>query len=146
MTNRHPATPPESAYPQHLWPDYAQAKNQPPAATQGTGPAGWPGGYSEQSATGHAFPGEAIGNARRGSGVFGVTAFVLGVLAVVAPLLPMDMTGFRQYVAFPFAVPGITLAAVGLAAHRHARPAAAAGLILSTLALGIATFMTVTFH
>jgi hypothetical protein len=73
-----------------------------------------------------------------------VLALVLGLAAVVAPFLPMDMTGYRQYAAFPCAVPALVLALAGLIGNRRGKPAAAIGAITSVLALCIGAFMLVT--
>jgi hypothetical protein len=71
----------------------------------------------------------------------GVLALVLGVVALVVPFLPMDMTGFRQYAAFPFAFPGIGFATAGLSGRRRGKPLAVLGAILCTLALMVGRIM-----
>jgi hypothetical protein len=107
-----------AGYPQHLWPDYAQSPNDP--AWQAHAPAS---------------------GRTKGSALPGVLAFVLGLVALVAPFLPMDMTGFRQYAAFPFALPGIGLAIAGLIGARSGKPLAVVGAVLCVLALGIGAVM-----
>jgi hypothetical protein len=108
----------DARYPQHLWPDYAQAPNDP--AWQPQAPV----------------PGQP-----KGTALLGVLAFVLGLVALVAPFLPIDMTGFRQYAAFPFALPGVGLAIAGLIGARRGKPLAAVGAVLCVLALGIGAIM-----
>jgi hypothetical protein len=75
-----------------------------------------------------------------------VLAFVLGLAALVAPFLPMDMTGFRQYAAFPFALPGVGLATAGLIGARRGKPLAAVGAVLCVLAFGIGAIMVVNYR
>jgi hypothetical protein len=120
--NAHPGPPqphphpqqPGPAYPQHLWPTYAQ---QPV-------PAGPP----------------------KGGALLGLAAVILGLAGLAAPLLPMNMDGFRQYAAFPFALPGIALAIAALTGHRGAKPLGAIGAILCALALAVGTFMVITLN
>ncbi|WP_371401892.1 DUF308 domain-containing protein [Kribbella sp. NBC_00662] len=107
-----------AGYPQHLWPDYAQAPNDP----------AWQ-------------PQAPVSGQPKGSAVLGVLAFVLGLAALVAPFLPVDMTGFRQYAAFPFALPGVGLAIGGLTGDRRGKPLAVVGAVLCALALGIGAVM-----
>lgn len=107
-----------AGYPQHLWPDYAQAPHDP----------AWQ-------------PQAPVTGRPKGSAVLGVLAFVLGLAALVAPFLPVDMTGFRQYAAFPFALPGIGLAIAGLTGDRRGKPLAVVGAVLCALALGIGAIM-----
>ena len=133
MTYGQPTDPRTQApheYPQQLWPDYAQASQHPmsgppPAADWGTR--------------------QPVGRPAR-SAVLGVLALLVGLAALAAPFLPMDRTGFRQYVALPLAVPGIALAAAGLIGKRRGKPAAAIGLLLSALAFAIGAYMLLTFR
>jgi hypothetical protein len=105
---------PGPEYPQHLWPDHAQ---QP---APGGSPAGKPA---------------------KGSGLPAVASLFLGLAGLVAPFLPMAMDNFRQYAAFPFAVPGLALGIAGLIGRRRAQPLAAIGAMVSVLALGIGAYM-----
>jgi hypothetical protein len=71
-----------------------------------------------------------------GSGIWrGAVAVVLGVVGCVAPLLPIDLTGVREYLAFPFGLVGLVLAAVTATAYRRGRPLAITGAVLCGLAL-----------
>lgn len=65
----------------------------------------------------------------------GLAALVLGLLGLVLPLLPVDMTGFRAYVALPFGLAGLTLGVLGCVGRRRGKPVAAIGAVLSFLAL-----------
>ncbi|MFJ7211764.1 hypothetical protein [Amycolatopsis sp. NPDC098790] len=65
----------------------------------------------------------------------GVAALVLGLLALVLPFLPVDMTGFRAYVPFPFGLAGLVLGVLGCVGRRSGKPMAAVGIALSALAL-----------
>jgi hypothetical protein len=110
---------PGTDYPQHLWPDHAQ---QP-------APSGSP-----------------AGKAAKGSGLPAVAALILSVAGLVVPFLPMAMEGYRQYTAFPFALPGFALAIVGLTGRRRAQPLAAIGAMVSVLALGIGGYMVLAYN
>jgi hypothetical protein len=66
-----------------------------------------------------------------------VAALVLGLLGCVLPLLPVDMTGVRAYVAFPFGVAGLALGVVGCVGRRRGKPLAAIGAGLSVVALAL---------
>ncbi|MFI5692354.1 hypothetical protein ACIA58_10985 [Kribbella sp. NPDC051586] len=114
-------------YPQHLWPDYAQAPNDPAWRAQ-----------AQAQARAAAQP--------KGSALLGVLAFVLGLMALVAPFLPVDMTGYRQYAAFPLALPGLGLAIAGMIGSRGGKPLAAVGAVLCALALAIGAFMVFTYR
>ncbi|WUJ69277.1 hypothetical protein OG809_29740 [Kribbella soli] len=112
-----------AGYPQHLWPDYSQAPTDP--AWQPQAPvAGQP----------------------KGTAMLGVLAFVLGLAALVAPFLPVDMTGFRQYAAFPLALPGVGLAIAGLIGARRGKPLAVVGAVLCVLALGVGWIMVLNYR
>ncbi|TDO55407.1 hypothetical protein EV651_114103 [Kribbella sp. VKM Ac-2571] len=115
---QQPAPPAGHGYPQHLWPEHAQ---QPVAAV--------PSGVDRPM----------------GSAVPGVLALLVGLAGLVAPFLPfsnlIDRFPVRQYLAFPFALPALALAVAGLAGNRRGKPAAAIGLILALLALGVGAIM-----
>jgi hypothetical protein len=85
-----------------------------------------------------------------GSAVLGVLARLLGLAGLVAPLLPfsnlVDRFPIRQYLAFPFALPALALAIAGLAGNRRGKPAAAIGLILALLALGVGAIMVYNYN
>ncbi|MGH3489901.1 MAG: hypothetical protein ACRDP8_18585 [Actinopolymorphaceae bacterium] len=66
----------------------------------------------------------------------------LALLGCVLPLLPVDLTGVRAYIAFPFGLIGLLLAVVALAGRWRGLPIAVVGLLLSTLALAIGVAMT----
>jgi hypothetical protein len=102
-------------YPQDLWPDYVREPEQVR-----------PGPAAERPA---------------GSSLMAVLALVLGLVALVVPFLPMDMTGFRQYAALPFALPGIGIAIVGLSGRRRGKPVAVVGAILCAIALVLGRIM-----
>ncbi|WP_410787185.1 hypothetical protein [Kribbella sp. C-35] len=121
QTTTYPQQPPPPAgpgYPQHLWPEHAQ---QPVAAM----PSG--------------------AHRPMGSAVPSVLALLFGMAGLVAPLLPfsnlIDRFPVRQYLAFPFALPALALAIAGLAGNRRGKPAAAIGLILAVLAVGVGAIM-----
>ena len=107
-----------AGYPQHLWPDYSQAPSDP--------------AWQQQA--------PVVGQPK-GTAMLGVLAFVLGLAALVAPFLPVDMTGFRQYAAFPLALPGVGLAIAGLISPRRGKPLAVVGAVLCVLALGVGWIM-----
>ncbi|MEV4150221.1 hypothetical protein AB0J40_41645 [Amycolatopsis sp. NPDC049691] len=65
----------------------------------------------------------------------GIAALVLGLLGLVLPFLPVDMTGFRAYVAFPFGLAGVVLGVLGCIGRRRGKPAAAIGAVVAFLAL-----------
>ena len=114
--------PDRNASPQHLWPDYSQAPSDP--AWQPQAPAEQP----------------------KGTSLLGVLAFVLGLAALVAPFLPIDMTGYRQYAAFPLALPGVGLAIAGLIGSRRGKPLAVVGAVLCVLALGVGWIMVLNYQ
>ncbi|WP_239070246.1 hypothetical protein [Amycolatopsis sp. SID8362] len=72
-----------------------------------------------------------------------VAALVLGLLALVLPFLPVDMTGFRAYVAFPFGLAGLVLGVLGCVGRRGGKPLATIGAVLSFLALVFGLIMVV---
>ncbi|MBX9390808.1 hypothetical protein ACFPZ0_22690 [Streptomonospora nanhaiensis] len=106
----HPA-PPHGPPPPHLRPQ------QPWSRPAG---AGWPGGPPPPPP--------------KGAGL-AVAAVVLGLLGCVVPFLPVDLTGVRHYVAFPFWSAGLLTAVLGCLGRRRGKPLAAAGGALSVLAL-----------
>jgi hypothetical protein len=106
-------------YPQHLWPDYAQRTEA---------------GGSPAADTSKSF------------GLLAVASLVLGLAGLVAPFLPMAMDNFRQYAAFPFALPGLALGIAGLIGRRRAQPLAAIGALVSVLALAIGTYMVFAYN
>ncbi|MQA78475.1 MAG: hypothetical protein GEV10_08350 [Streptosporangiales bacterium] len=59
------------------------------------------------------------------------------------PFLPIDMTGVRPYIAFPFGLPGIVLAIVGCIGRRRGKPLAVVGAILSVVGLVLGGIMLV---
>jgi hypothetical protein len=111
---------PGQNYPQHLWPDYSQQPGPIPSGSPAVEPA-------------------------KGSGLLAVAALILGLAGLVAPFLPMAMDGFRQYAAFPFALPGLGLAIAGLIGRRRAKPLAAIAAMLSVLALAVGAYMVVAY-
>jgi hypothetical protein len=111
---------PGQNYPQHLWPDYSQQPGPSPSGSPAVEPA-------------------------KGSGLLAVAALILGLAGLVAPFLPMAMDGFRQYAAFPFALPGLGLAIAGLIGRRRAKPLAAIAAMLSVLALAVGAYMVVAY-
>ncbi|MER7247774.1 hypothetical protein [Kribbella sp. NPDC000426] len=115
------ANPQQGGAPQHLWPDYAQTPGEP--AWQPQAPA-----------------------QPKGTATLGVLAFVLGLAGLVAPFLPIDMTGYRQYAAFPLALPGVGLAIAGLIGARRGKPVAVVGAVLCVLALGVGWIMVLNYQ
>ncbi|UJW31193.1 hypothetical protein L3Q67_39395 [Saccharothrix sp. AJ9571] len=91
------------------------------------------------------YPGPPGGPERpRGSGP-AVASLVLGLLGLVLPFLPMAMDGFRQYAGLPFAIGGLVFGVVACLGRRRGLPVAVLGLIVSTIAMGIALFMVVSY-
>lgn len=80
-----------------------------------------------------------------GSAVPSVLALLLGIAGLVVPFLPfsnlIDRFPVRQYLAFPFALTALALAIAGLAGNRRGKPAAAIGMLLAVLALGVGAIM-----
>ncbi|QFU92045.1 hypothetical protein [Amycolatopsis sp. YIM 10] len=91
---------------------------------------GWPGGLQPAPPKG---PG------------FAVAALLLGLLGLVLPFIPADLTGIRQYVGLPFAVAGLALGVIGCIGRRRGLPVAVIAVIVSTIALGIGLFMVVSY-
>ncbi|MGH3728478.1 MAG: hypothetical protein ACRDTU_06965 [Micromonosporaceae bacterium] len=60
-----------------------------------------------------------------------VAAVILCFLGYVLPFLPIDLTGVRQYIAFPFGLAGFVLAIAGCTGHRRGKPLAVVAAILS---------------
>lgn len=116
------ATGADSGYPP---PPYPQQPGVQPLAP------GWPGGPPPAPQP-------------RGYG-FAVLAMVLGLLGLVVPFLPFDMTGFRQYTAFPFAIPGVILAILGCVGPYKGKPLAVIGGIVAGFALIIGAIMFVNY-
>ncbi|EOD63142.1 hypothetical protein [Amycolatopsis vancoresmycina] len=74
-----------------------------------------------------------------------VAAVVLGGLGCVVPLLPIDLTGVRAFVAFPFALPGLVSGVLGCVGRRQAKALAVVGVVLSGLALLLGVIMVAGF-
>ncbi|MBO0840893.1 MAG: hypothetical protein J2O49_08745 [Sciscionella sp.] len=72
---------------------------------------------------------------------FAVIALMLGIAGCVVPLLPIDLTGVRAFVAFPPAVLGAVCGIVGLATPRRGKPIAVIGLVLCLVAFVLGTIM-----
>ncbi|MFC3996133.1 hypothetical protein ACFOVU_09425 [Nocardiopsis sediminis] len=70
-----------------------------------------------------------------------MAAVVLGLLGCVLPFLPIDLTGVRPYIAFPFWSAGLATAIVACIGHRRGKPLAVAGAILSVLAMVLEAVM-----
>ena len=75
------------------------------------------------------------------SSVLGLTALVLGLVAVVVPFLPMDMSGFRRYVGLGGGLIVLVVAVLGLMGDRRGKPMAAIGLMLGLLAVLVSALM-----
>lgn len=71
----------------------------------------------------------------------GVAALVLGVLGCVVPLLPIDLSGIRAYLALPFGVAGLTCGLVGVIGRRTGKPVSAVGIAVSAIALVLGVIM-----
>jgi len=98
-------------------------ENSPP-------PQGWtpppPGGY---------WPGPVPQAGPAKSPALGIVAMVLGVIAVVLPLAPFDLTGVRVYLAALFGIPGLVVGIIGATGHRRGKALAATGAVLCGLAM-----------
>ncbi|WP_091619563.1 hypothetical protein [Amycolatopsis saalfeldensis] len=70
-----------------------------------------------------------------------MASLVLGLLACVVPLLPVNLDQVRAYTPFPLAVAGLALAVVGLVGRRRGKAVAVVGAILSVIALALGTIM-----
>ena len=70
----------------------------------------------------------------RGPGM-AIVSLVLGLFGFVVWLLPIDETGVRHYLPFPFALGGLVLAIICLAGRNRGKVMAALGAIFSVLAL-----------
>ncbi|MCR6481506.1 hypothetical protein M8542_01615 [Amycolatopsis sp. OK19-0408] len=103
----------------------------PHPGAAGQPPYGYPPQYGPQQPWGG--PGGPVPPAK-GPGL-GVAALVLGLLALVLPFLPVDMTGFRAYVAFPFGLAGLVLGVLGCIGRRSGKALAVIGAVVSFLAL-----------
>lgn len=118
----HPPVPPPGAMPADpslAYPPPPQPGFHPPAP-------GWPGGPPPAPPSG---PG------------FAVAAMVLGLIGLVLPFLPVDLSGVRQFIALPFALPGLVLAIIGCIGPRKGKPLAVVGGIVSGLALILEAIM-----
>ncbi|MFD2472747.1 hypothetical protein [Amycolatopsis silviterrae] len=114
------AGPPEQQPPQ--WPA------QPPMPPQYPGYAPYPPVYP---------PAPAPAN-----GVWlGTAALVLGLLGCVVPLLPIDLTGIRAYLALPFGLAGLACGIAGLVGRRTGKPLSATGVAVSAIALVLGVVM-----
>ncbi|MGV9293122.1 hypothetical protein [Amycolatopsis sp. NPDC003676] len=71
----------------------------------------------------------------------GVAALVLGLLGCVLPLLPIDLSGIRAYLALPFGLAGLACGLVGVIGRRTAKPLSAAGIAISTIAVLLGVIM-----
>lgn len=111
-------TPPQGPMPPHPYPQQPWIIHNGP---------GWPGGPPPVDRP-------------KGFGL-AVAAVILGLLGCVLPFLPIDMTGVRPYVAWPFGLAGLVLAILGYTGHRRGKPLALAGAILSGLALAVGLVM-----
>lgn len=73
----------------------------------------------------------------------GIVSVVFGLLGVILPFSPVDLSGVRAYVALGCGLAGLVLAVVGLAGNRGGKPVAAAGAILAVLVLALGAYMVV---
>ncbi|MCG3757201.1 hypothetical protein [Amycolatopsis sp. Poz14] len=109
---------------------------------QGMPPAGpgqpWPVQPNVQQYPGYApYPLPAPAN-----GVWlGVSSLVLGVLGCVVPLLPIDLTGIRAYLALPFGLAGLAFGLVGVVGRRTGKPVSGVGIGVSAIALVLGVIM-----
>ncbi|GAA1020409.1 hypothetical protein GCM10009565_08970 [Amycolatopsis albidoflavus] len=105
-------------------------------------PQPWPAQPNPQQYPGYspyppAHPGPAPAN-----GVWlGVAALILGILGCVLPLLPIDLTGIRAYLALPFGLAGLACGLVGVIGRRTAKPVSAVGIAVSAIALVLGMIM-----
>ncbi|GAA4525958.1 hypothetical protein [Amycolatopsis samaneae] len=101
--------------------------SQPNAPVPQPGGAGWPGGPPP---------------ADRPQGMgYAVAALVLGLCACVAPLLPVDLTGVRAYVAFPPGVVGVALGIIGCLGARRGKALAIVGMVLCGIGMLLGVIM-----
>ncbi len=63
----------------------------------------------------------------------GAVAVVSAVLGALLPLLPVNESGVRSYIALPFGLVGLALAIVGCVGYRRGKPLAVTGVVLSAL-------------
>ena len=75
--------------------------------------------------------------------MLGLTALVLGLIAVVVPFLPMNMDGFRRYAGLAGGLIVLVVAVLGLIGDRRGKPMAAIGLLLALLAVLVSAMMFV---
>ncbi|WP_280265499.1 hypothetical protein [Nocardia wallacei] len=68
-------------------------------------------------------------------------AVTLGLLGLVLPFLPMDLTGVRPFLGLPFALGGLVLGIIGCTGGRSGTGLALAGVLVSTLALAVTVIM-----
>lgn len=120
---------PAPQYPQPQYPQQPQAQQQP-----WTDPHGrtWPGGPPPAP--------------RPKSSGLAVVALLLGLAGLVCPFLPMNLDRIREYVAFPFALPGLALAVVACIGPRRGKPVAVIAWMLSFLALAVGAIMVFNYH
>ncbi|MBN9744646.1 hypothetical protein DMP23_26800 [Amycolatopsis sp. A1MSW2902] len=71
----------------------------------------------------------------------GVLSLVLGVLGCVVPLLPIDLTGIRAYLALPFGLAGLAFGLVGVVGRRTGKPVSGVGIGVSAIALVLGVIM-----
>ena len=70
-----------------------------------------------------------------------IVALALGAFGCVVWLLPIDETGIRHYLPFPFALGGLILGIAALTGRRRGKPMAGVGVLLSVIALLAGMFM-----
>ncbi|MBO0853092.1 MAG: hypothetical protein J2P18_04920 [Nocardia sp.] len=70
-----------------------------------------------------------------------MAAVLLGIVGIVLPFLPLNLTGIRPLIGLPFAVAGLACALAGCIGNRRAKGLAIAGALLSTLALAVSLMM-----
>lgn len=80
---------------------------------------------------------------QQGGAGLAVVALLVGLFGCVVWLLPINESGIRHYLPLPFAIGGIALSVMCLAAHRRGTVAAVIGLLLSVLALILGVIMVV---
>lgn len=83
---------------------------------------------------------------RTGGPGFAVTAFVLGLIGLVLPFLPFDLSGVRGVIGLPFGVLGLFFAIAGCTGARRAKPLAVAAVVLCCLVLAVQLVMLGGFY
>ncbi|SFP22160.1 hypothetical protein [Amycolatopsis rubida] len=127
-------------------PDEPRPQGMPPAGpahppAQWTGrPQPWPVQPNAQQYPGYSPYPPALPAPANGVWL-GVLSLVLGVLGCVVPLLPIDLTGVRAYLALPFGLAGLACGLAGVVGRRTGKPVSGVGIGVSAIALVLGVIM-----